>query len=144
LIAATTAETARYVADNLGPDEICIRLYGRDEASRLAVHVALTSPLSWTAFAPDGEPVAMFGCFPDGDEPFAHGWMFSTANVRRAKVAVFKGMREALSRARAAWGEVRIDAESRSTRQARFLEKIGFRQRTAEIVNGEAFVELAA
>ncbi len=142
MIATTTPDAARWIATNLGPDEICLKLYGRDEASRLAYHVATTSPLSWTAHAVDGEPVAMFGAFPDEEEAFAHGWMFSTANVKRALRSVLLGMREAVKVTHRYWPEIRIDAEPRLDRQSKFLERIGFRPRTVEIVNGEELVEL--
>lgn len=144
MIATTTEPVARFIASRLGEGEICVRLYGREEAARLAYHVALTSPLSWAAFAPDGEPVAMFGAFPDDDEPFAHGWMYSTARTARARKSVYLGVREGLRTAREKWGEVRIDAEPRLDRQARFLERIGFRPRSIETIGDQVLVELAA
>lgn len=144
MIATTTPDAALWIARNLGPDEICLKLYGRDEASRLAYHVATTSPLSWTAYAPDGEPVAMFGCFPDDAEPFAHAWMFSTANAKRAAKTIVKEGRRAMELGRKHWRELRVDAEARSGRQDRFLEFMGYRPRTVEIVSGETRVELAA
>lgn len=142
MIATTTADDAQYIAENLSDDEICVRLYGRDEASRLAFEVATTSPLSWVVYSAMAEPVAMFGAFPDDREPFGHAWMFSTRNAAKAARSLMQGSIFGVEISRRYWPELRIDAEPRSERQAKFLERIGFKPRTVEVRDGETWTEL--
>lgn len=142
MIAPTSPKDARFVADNLSDDEICVRLYGREEASRLAFEVATTSPLSWVVYTPEAEPAAMFGAFGDEDEPFGHAWLFSTDKVTRAARSLVQGAAFGVAISRNFWPELRIDAEPRSKRQARFLEYIGFKPRAVEERDGETWTEL--
>lgn len=142
MIAPTTAEDARYIAENLGDEEICVRLWGPQEASRLAYLVATTSPLSWVIYSRSGEPVAMFGAFPDEREPFGHAWMFSTERVKKSARELIQGTSLGIAISRKYWPELRIDAEPRTENQARFLEHIGFKPRTVEVRDGEVWTEL--
>lgn len=142
MIATTTAEDAQYIADNLSDDEICVRLYGRKEASRLAFEVATTSPLSWVVYSAMAEPVAMFGANGDKGDQCGWAWMVCTNRAKKAARSIVQGTTCAIAMSREWWPELRIEAEPRSERQAKFLEWIGFRPANVEIREGEAFVEL--
>lgn len=142
MIAPTSAEDAAYIADNLGDDEICVRLRGRQEASSLAYEAAMASPLSWCVYDAFGRPVAMFGADGEKGEEYGSAWMYCTKNARKAARSIVQGAAFAIGISRDWWPELRIEAEPRSERQAKFLELIGFRPRTIEMRDGEAYVEL--
>lgn len=142
MIATTSAEDARYIADNLRDDEICVRLFGREEASRLAYEAATTSPLSWVVYSAMGEPVAMFGADGKKGEDWGSAWLYCTGRVNKAARSLIQGMTLAINISREWWPELRIEAEPRSERQKRFLEFIGFRERERETRGGEEYVEL--
>lgn len=122
-------DTARYVAEHLGPDEICVKEYGQEDARELCFETARDSLMSWAVIASDGEPVCLFGADGDPDDDWGSVWMFSTANVRKAKIEMIKGAREAIEFSRRYWPELRLFTEERSPKQKRFLEFIGFTPR---------------
>lgn len=121
-------ETARYVADHLGPDEICVKEYGPEDAAALCYETARDSTLSWVVIARDGEPVCLFGADGDAGDAWGSAWLFSTSGVGKAKLEAVKGIREAVAYAkRDHWPELRVAAEDRSEKQTKFLKLIGFR-----------------
>lgn len=126
MIELATPETAAYVAANLGPDEICVLEYGRENAAELCFETARDSVMSWAVIA-HGEPVCLFGADGGKEDDWGSAWMFSTPSVHKAKIETVKGCREAVSFSRTWWPELRIMAEDRSEKQTRFLELIGFR-----------------
>ena len=121
-------ETARYVAEHLGPDEICVKEYGRENAAELCFETARDSTLSWVVVSRDGEPVCLFGADGDEGDSWGSAWMFSTENIGRAAKEVIQGARVAINYAlENHWPELRIIAEDRTSKQTKFLELIGFR-----------------
>lgn len=142
MIRPTTAEDAAYIADHLGDDEICVSLRGAAEASSLAFEAAMSSPLSWAVLDRDGNPVAMFGADGEKGEPYGSAWMYCTNEARRAARSIVQGTAFAIAISRDWWPELRIEAEPRSERQAKFLERIGFRPRTIDERDGLLYVEL--
>lgn len=126
MIEMATPTTAAYVAENLGPDEICVKEYGRDDAAALCFETARDSVMSWAVLS-DGKPVCLFGADGDEGDSWGSAWMFSTADVGKAKLEVIKGIREAVAFSRGFWPELRIISEDRSDKQTRFLKLIGFR-----------------
>lgn len=144
MIAPTSAEDAAHIARNLSDDEICVRLFGREEASRLAYEAATTSILSWCVYSADGEPVAMFGADGEKGEEWGSAWLFCTRNVGKARRSLIQGATLAMAISREWWPELRIKAEPRSEKQTRFLEMIGFHPRAVEVREGLEFVELRA
>jgi len=127
MIAMATPTTAAYVAENLGPDEICVLEYGRDDAAALCFEVARDSLMSWVVYASDGEPVCLFGADGDEGDEWGSAWMFSTANVSKARLELVKGAKLAIEFSRKYWPELRIMSEDRSEKQTRFLRLVGFR-----------------
>lgn len=144
MICQTIGRHALKIADNLSDDEACVRLYGREEAKRLAYECAITSKLSWIAYDPDGEPVCMFGAFPDRDENFGHAWMFSTPDNRKAARSIVEGSAFGIAISRSYWPELRIDAEPRTDRQTKFLKRLGFEERARFERDGLEYVEMIA
>lgn len=142
MITQTIGRHALKIAENLSDDEACVRMYGRNEAKRLAYECAITSKLSWTVYAPDGEPVCMFGAFPDREENFGHAWMFSTPDNRKAARTIVEGGVYAIAISRSYWPELRIDAEPRTERQMKFLTKMGFEERARFERDGLLHVEM--
>lgn len=142
MIKPTNADDAAYIADHLGDDEICVSLLGPAEASSLAYEAAVTSPLSWCVYDAQGKPVAMFGA--DGEKGEDHGsaWMYCTNEARKAARSLVQGTAFAIALSREWWPELRIEAEPRSEKQAKFLERIGFRPRTIEMRGDQLYVEL--
>lgn len=121
-------ETARYVADHLGPDEICVLEYGPEDAAALCYETARDATLAWVVIAKDGEPVCLFGADGDEGDEWGSAFMFSTEGIAKARLEAVKGARTAIEYAkRHHWPELRIIAEDRSEKQTKFLELIGFR-----------------
>lgn len=144
MITQTIGRHALHIAENLSDDEACVRMYGRDEARKLAYQCAITSKLSWIAYAPDGDPVCMFGAFADESGKFGHAWMFSTPNAHRAARSIYQGAAFGIAISRTYWPELRIDAEPRTERQVRFLTKLGFEEFARFERDGLFHVELRA
>ena len=131
MIALATPETAAYVAANLGPDEVVLQDYAPEDAAMLAYETARDSILSWVVFAPDGEPVALFGADGDPGETWGSAWMFSTAHVGKARrIELVRGIKTAVTFSRTLWPALRVNAEDRSPKQTRFLELAGFHPST--------------
>lgn len=127
MIELATPETARYVADNLGPDEICVREYGREDAAALCFECASESIMSWAVIAATGEPVCLFGADGEKGDSWGSAWMFSTERVSKARFELVRGARTAIAFSRQYWPELRIFAEDRSDKQTKFLRLVGFR-----------------
>lgn len=142
MIAPTSAEDARYVAENLRDEEICVRLHGREEASRIAFECATTSPLSWVVYSAMGEPVCMFGADGEKGEAWGSAWMFSTRNVCKSAKSLIWGVMTAIEYSRGWWPELRINAEPRDEKQTRFLAFIGFKERARHVRGELEYVEL--
>lgn len=143
MIAPTTAEDARYVADNLrDEDRIAIAAWTDEDPSAVAYDTALTSPMSWVIYSPAGEPVCMFGADGERGDEYGAAWMYSTPRVFKSKITLIRAVNIAIAISRDWWPELRIGAEPRSERQTAFLEFIGFRERSREVRDGKTFVEL--
>lgn len=143
MIAPTTAEDARFIADNLRDEEICVRLHGRERAANTALECGLDSRLSWIVYDSEAKPVAMFGADGERGEAFGSAWLFCTPDVKRAPRALIEGCAAGIAISRDYWPELRIESEPRSERQARFLEFLGFKPRTVELRGDEVWTELA-
>lgn len=142
MIAPTTAEDARYIADNLSEDEICRILHGGQEASRIAYECATTSILSWVICDRDGIPVAMFGADGERGEEYGSAWLFCTGEAKKSPRELAQGCAAGIAISRDYWPELRIEAEPRSEKQTRFLEFLGFRTRREERRGDEVWTEL--
>ncbi len=143
MIAVTTPDAARYVADHLRiEDKTAIAAWTDEDPAELAYFTATTSTLSWVIFAPDGEPVAMFGA--DGERGEADGspWMYSTAKVSKVPLTLVKAGRAAIASSRDLWPALRLDAEPRGEKQTAFLKFMGFRESARSEKNGKQFVEM--
>lgn len=144
MIAPTTPEDARYVANHLrDEDRRAIASWTDEDPAELAFYWATNSNLSWVVYAPDGTPVCMFGADGERGEEFGAAWMYSTPDVWRAPLALVKCVACGMAISREWWPELRIDAEPRDEKQTRFLEFIGFRERSRFERGGQLFVELA-
>ena len=143
MIATTSAEDARYIADNLrDKDRRAISAWTDDDPSEVAFHTATTSPLSWVIYSPQGEPVCMFGADGERGDDYGAAWMYSTPRVFKSPVTLVKAVNIAIGISRRWWPELRIDAEPRDEKQAAFLDFIGFKELSREERGGKTFVEL--
>ena len=121
-------DTARYVAEHLGPDEICVKEFGKENAAELCFETARDATLSWVVISREGEPVCLFGADGDEEDDWGSAWLFSTENIGKASLETIKGARIAIKYAlENHWPELRINAEDRTAKQTKFLELIGFR-----------------
>lgn len=144
MIAPTTAEDARFIADNLrDEDRRAISSWTDEDPSELAYYWATNSPLSWVVYTRDATPVCMFGADGERGEDYGAAWMYSTPDVWRAPLTLVKCVSCAIAISRDWWPELRISAEPRDEKQTKFLEFIGFRERSRFERDGKTFVELA-
>lgn len=144
MIAPTSAEDARYIADNLrDEDRRAIAAWTDEDPAELAYFTATTSPFSWVVYSAMGEPVAMFGADGERGDSYGAAWMYSTPRVSKASMTLIRACNIAIAISRDWWPELRIDAEPRDEKQTAFLEFIGFRERSRETRDGKTFVELS-
>lgn len=144
MIAPTTPEDARYVAEHLRKDdELCLLACGADPRQE-AYEMATSSPFSWIVKTNDGEPVAMFGADHGPDGNYGEAWMFSTENAHKCARDLVYGVASVIEYSRRFWPEIRTGCEPRSERAAKFLKLVGFRERDRFTENGVTFIQMAA
>jgi len=143
MIAPTTPEAARRIAENLRDDDRHSLAACEYQPAAEAYETAIKSPFSWVVYAKDGEPVSMFGAERDPGVSWGLAWMFTTPNSIKAPREIVTGVLVVIDYSRRFWAELRISHEPRSVRQMRFLAMVGFKEVSRYEENGMTFIEMA-
>jgi len=157
VIAPTTADDARYVAEQATPetalfvadhirdrDALEIRRWADETPAEHIVRNTIEAlPFAWIVRAPSGNPCNVFGYWSE-DGVKAQAWLFSTEETERARMTLCKTVRKAAQFGKRVFKNIVLYSDPQKEDARRFNEFCGFRFVGDEEIDGMCVMKFEA